>query len=42
MGSDTVKCPLYRIVRWLHLRGSDCMQVYGDGVLDQAKCPHYR
>ena len=31
----------YRRVRWPHFRGSDCMQVYGDGVLDQAKCPHY-
>ena len=45
VGSDTVRAKpsvLYRIVRWLHFTSSDCMQVHGDGILDQAKCLHYR
>ena len=28
-------------MRWPDFRGSGCMQVYGDGVPDQEKCPQY-
>ena len=43
MGSDAeTKCLLYGIARKPCFGGSDCMQVYGDGVPDQAKCPHFR
>ncbi len=45
MGNDTVGAKVsvhfYGIAGWLHFRGSDCMQVYGDSVPDQAKCPYY-
>ena len=30
---------VHGIACWLHFRGSDCMQVYGDGIPDKAKCP---
>ena len=36
------KCLLYGITRWPHFRGFDCMQVYGDGVPDQAICQLFR